>query len=92
MTDILDLHWSISDDAVANQVGDETVILHMGNGTYYGLDTIGTFLWEGLKAGSSPSEIAEQITAEYDVDRPTVDGDLRRFLSELEEQGLVEKP
>ncbi|MBX2805124.1 MAG: PqqD family protein [Hyphomicrobiales bacterium] len=91
MTDILDLHWSVSDDAVANQVGDETVILHMGNGTYYGLDTIGTFLWEGLKSGSSPSETVKQITAEYDVDASTVETDLRRFLAELEEQGLVTK-
>lgn len=92
MTDILDLHWCVSDDAVANQVGDETVILHMGNGTYYGLDTIGTFLWEGLKSGKSPSDITKQITAEYDVDSPTVEADLRRFLGELEEQGLVTKP
>lgn len=89
MTDILELSWQISSDAVANQVGDETVILHLGNGTYFGLDTIGTSLWEGLKTGKRPSEICEQITQEYDVDRATVETDMRQFLSELAKNDLV---
>ena len=89
MTDILELQWRISDDAVANQVGDETVILHMGNGTYYGLDTIGTALWEGIKSGKLPSEVCDQILAEYDVERQKVESDLRHFLGELAEHELV---
>ncbi len=89
MTDILELQWQVSDDAVANQVGDETVILHMGNGTYYGLDTIGTTLWEGIKSGKTPSEVCDQIIAEYDVERQKVEADLRHFLGELAEHELV---
>ena len=91
MTDILELPWQISSDAVANQVGDETVILHLGNGTYFGLDTIGTSLWDGLKSGKTPSEICEQITEEYDVDRATVEADMREFLGELAKNDLVTK-
>ena len=89
MSDILDQTWQISDDAVANQVGDETVILHMGNGTYFGLDTIGTTLWEGLKSGKRPSEVCDEIAAEYDVTRQKVEEDLRHFLGELAEHELV---
>lgn len=89
MTDILDLQWQVSEDAVANQVGAETVILHMGNGTYYGLDMIGTTLWEGIKSGKLPSEVCDQIIAEYDVEREKVEDDLRQFLSELAEHELV---
>lgn len=91
MTDILDIDWRISADAVANQVGDETVILHMGNGTYYGLDTIGTALWDGFVAGKTPIEVCDHITAEYDVERETVLADMRQFLSDLADHGLVEK-
>ncbi len=91
MNDILELPWQISSDAVANQVGDETVILHLGNGTYFGLDTIGTSLWDGLKAGKTPSEVCDQITKEYDVDRATVEADMREFLAELAKNDLVTK-
>lgn len=91
MTDILELPWQISSDAVANQVGEETVILHLGNGTYFGLDTIGTSLWDGLKAGKTPSEVCDLILQEYDVDRPTVESDIRGFLDELAKNDLVTK-
>ncbi len=91
MTDILTMPWRISDDAVANPVGGETVILHLGNGHYFGLDEIGTQLWEGLKVGKLPSEICEEILAGYDVGRKKVESDLAQFLHELEEHDLVER-
>lgn len=51
MSDLLHSQWRITDQAIANAVADETVILHLGNGTYYGLDPIGAKLWEALQAG-----------------------------------------
>jgi hypothetical protein len=32
---------TISTNAVARLVGDDTVILHLGSGTYFGLDAVG---------------------------------------------------
>jgi hypothetical protein len=90
MSDILTHTWRISDDAVANAVGGETVILHLGNGNYYGLDTIGTVLWDGLKAGKLPSEVCDAILAEYDAERSVVENDLAQFLEELRANELVE--
>lgn len=91
MTEILSMQWRISDDAVANPVGGETVILHLGNGHYFGLDEVGTQLWEGLKAGKLPSEICEEVLAIYEVERSTVEGDLAKFLEQLEQHDLVER-
>lgn len=90
MSDILTTQWRISEDAVANAVGGETVILHLGNGQYYGLDTIGTLLWDGLKADKLPSEVCDQIIAEYDVERSVVASDLAQFLEELRANDLIE--
>ncbi|MEE4205956.1 MAG: PqqD family protein [Erythrobacter sp.] len=89
MSDVLQENWRPSDDAIANPVGGETVILHLGNGTYYGLDTIGSILWEGLKAGQRPSDVCERILEEYEVERETLENDLRQFLSELADNELV---
>lgn len=90
MTEILVSKWRISDDAIANPVGGETVILHLGNGKYFGLDAIGTRLWEGLKAGKLPLEVGEQLLEEYDVERAVLEADLVRFLDELKANDLVE--
>lgn len=88
-SDLLREDWRLSDDAIANPVGGETVILHLGNGTYYGLDSVGSLLWEGIKAGQSPSEVCDVILAQYEVSRETVEQDLCRFLEELSENGLI---
>ena len=91
VSNALDEKWAVSEDAIANPVGDETVILHLGNGTYYGLDTIGSLLWEGLKEGKRPAEVSATILTQFDVDKATLDADLTRFLSELAEHDLVTK-
>lgn len=90
MTDILKCHWRISQQAIANAVGDETVILHLGNGTYFGLDPIGARLWDALKAGDPPVSICDAVLQEYDVDPQTLEADLRALLHELASNDLVE--
>jgi hypothetical protein len=34
-----------ADHQVSSQLGDETVILHLEDGVYYGLDPVGTSIW-----------------------------------------------
>jgi hypothetical protein len=89
VTDILNAHWTISDQAIANRVGDEMVVLHLANGTYFGLDPVGALLWEGLTSGNLPSEVCDKILGSFEVDRDTAEDDLRSFLSELAESDLI---
>ncbi len=89
MTDILDRRFAVSPDAAESAVGDETVILHLVNGTYYGLDPVGTRIWGLIKGGVATPEICRTLADEYDVDLATIEKDARRFLTELEAQGIV---
>ena len=89
MTDILDRSLSPSPDAATSAVGDETVILNLVNGTYYGLDPVGTRIWEMLQDGTASGEICRTLAAEYMVDLATIEADTRKFLGELEAQGIL---
>lgn len=89
VTDILNAGWTISDQAIANRVGDEMVVLHLANGTYFGLDPIGALLWEALTKGETPSAACDIILDRYEIDRTTVEDDLRKFLDELAQGDLV---
>ncbi|MCL9998916.1 MAG: PqqD family protein [Erythrobacter sp.] len=89
MPDLLQTHWRISDQAVANAVGEETVILHLGNGTYFGLDPIGTRLWQALQAGDLPGSICESLLATHDVASAQLEADLRDLLGELAANDLI---
>ena len=89
MSDIFDKKLAPSDDAIASPVGDETVILHMKNGAYYGLDAVGTRIWELLKEGHSPAAICARMADEYDVAPDVLEADVRRLLGELEASEIV---
>lgn len=89
MTDILKERLKASPDAFANAVGDETVLLQIKRGVYYGLDRMGTRIWRGIKEGFTPVEICEQIAAEYGVALDTVETDARAFLQDLKANEIL---
>ena len=89
MTDILDRPLAPSPDAVESAVGEETIILHLKNGAYFGLDTMGTQIWALLKDGMAPTAICERICADYSADRETVETDVRQFLGDLQANDIV---
>jgi PqqD family protein of HPr-rel-A system len=89
MTDILQSNLTPSHDAVESRVGDETVILHLKSGTYFGLDAIGTRIWELLQQGMAASAICDRLQEEFEVEREVLEADARRFLTELEANDIV---
>jgi len=89
MTDILARPLAPSPDAVESAVGEETVLLHLVNGTYYGLDAVGTRIWKLIKDGVATPDICQQIVDDYGIDLPTVETDVRTFLSDLTAQDIL---
>ena len=89
MTDILQQQLKASPDAFASAVGDETVLLQVKRGTYFGLDAIGTRIWAGLNEGRTPMEICKQIAVDHDVPIETVEADARVFLEDLKANEIV---
>ena len=83
MTDPLTQTFTPATEAADSSVGDETVILHLGNNTYYGLDPLGTRIWALLKDGHQPLAIRDQLLSEYDVSSEVLEPDMRKFLSDL---------
>jgi len=89
MTDFLQKRLAPSPDAAESAVGDETVLLHLKSGTYFGLDAMGTRIWAMLKQGLAPADICARIAADHDVPLATVEADARRFLGELKDNDIV---
>lgn len=89
MTDILNRKLTPSPDTAESAVGEETVILHLVNGTYYGLDAVGTRIWALIKDGMALPAICTQLAEEYGVEQATIEEDARRFVTDLEAQGIL---
>ncbi|MBP1804834.1 PqqD family protein [Rubellimicrobium aerolatum] len=78
-----------SPEALESRVGEEMVLLHLGNDTYYGLDAMGTRIWTQLKAGTPLPAIRDRIAAEHGLDARTVEADMAPFLDDLLKNELL---
>ena len=77
-------------DQVSSDLGGEAVILGLGTGVYYGLDSVGTFVWNLLQEPRTIASLRDAIMDEYDVDRERCEQDLLALLERLMDEQLVE--
>ncbi|MBU7580947.1 MAG: PqqD family protein [Porphyrobacter sp.] len=80
-----------SEDVVAREVGGEMVLLDLSSGLYFGLDPVGSCVWERLsESGASLAELTDIIEASFDAPREVIATDLERLMGQLTEKKLVE--
>ena len=73
------------------KVADEAVLLDLDSQSYFGLDPVGTLIWEAVADGKSKAEIVERIIAQFDVDAEVAQRDLQAFLDQLADDELISK-
>ena len=79
----------VSDEQVSTSLGDETVILGMGDGVYYGLDAVGARVWALLVTPRRVSELVRAVVVEFDVTPEQCERDVVALLDDLSERRLV---
>ena len=79
----------VSKDVVSCDLGGETAMLDMKEGVYYGLNEIGTVIWELIQNPITLLEIIDKILEEYEVDEETCYADTVELIKEMEKNGLV---
>lgn len=85
----LDTHLSIPPQVMSRLVGDETVLLDLASGMYFGVDGVGQRIWESVAEGRSLAQAAAVIAAEYDVDEARAQQDVLEFATDLVSRGLL---
>ena len=81
---------NIPPEVMARTVGDETVILDLASGTYFGLDPVGARMWDLMGEGMTLAEVCDRMLEEYAVSRDQLEGDTLRLGEELQRQGLIQ--
>lgn len=81
--------FTIPDHVMMRSVGTDAVLVDLEGGMYFGLNEVGASIWKHLADGASLAEIEDAVMAEFDVDRETVDADVRRIIQELIASRLI---
>ena len=85
-----DARLKIPEQVVTRQVGDETVLLDLESGTYFGLDPVGSRFLELLQAESALTAVIARMLEEFEVTEAQLEADLVRLADEMLASGLLE--
>ena len=73
-----------------NVIDDEVVMLSIENSEYYGMEKVGSRIWELLEKPLSFGELVEYLMDEYDITKEKCIEDSVSFLEDLVEKKLIE--
>ena len=79
----------ISSEVLSQQVNGETVLLDLEGESYFGLNEVGTRVWQLLQAGESMQRLVDLLSAEFDASTDQIEMDVHDLLKKLNEAGLV---
>jgi hypothetical protein len=67
----------------------EAVLVDLGSGKFFGLDEVGTRVWDGMESETTVDALVDRVVAEFEVSRPRAEKDLHALLRDLARRGLV---
>lgn len=89
MTGLYSQKVIIEDNILMRELDGESVILDLSSENYFGLDDIGTRMWQVLAESNNVKDAYDILLEEYDVAPEQLQQDLREFITDLFESGLV---
>lgn len=75
---------------VAVDLDDETIVLHLENGVYFGLQNVSARIWTLLQRPIRIAEIERTLLQEYDVAPDRCHEEVFKLVTELIERELVD--
>ncbi len=81
---------SPTEDTMLRELSGEAVLLNLDTGQYFGLDEVGTAMWNALTGSTNLQQAYETLLSDYDVEAETLRQDLVDLLEKLLEHGLLE--
>jgi len=86
----LDTTVVATDQSVSSDLAGERVLLHLESGVYYGLNEVGSHIWEALTETTTLQEVVTRLEDIYDVERSVLEDDVLDLVTDLLDAGLVD--
>ena len=84
------------DEFVVRKIGEEYIAVPVGKAALefnglLALNEQGAWLWKQMAAGADGEQLLQGMLEEYDVDRETAESDIKEFVNNLREKGILEQ-
>src|SRR5262245_41522709 len=77
-------------DVVAAEADQDVVMVSIANGLYYAVSDIARKIWETIDRPKKISDLIDDLTATYSVDRHVCEEETLSFLEDLRTEGLLQ--
>jgi PqqD family protein of HPr-rel-A system len=78
------------DDVLDTEIDDQTVMMDIEQGSYFGLNKTATRIWAMLAEPMIIGELCDRLTEEFDVPREQCVQQVGAFLENLLDRGLLQ--
>ena len=80
----------VSSGTLYRELQGESVLLQLDSGEYFGLDEVGTRIWQLIVEKGDLAEVEAAMLEEFDVDKAALSNDLSRLVDQLVAKRLIE--
>jgi len=81
--------FSVAPDITISVIDGEAALLNVRTGAYFGLNAVGTFIWQSITEGKTFDETVQCICAEFSADVAVAAADARTFTQKMLDRGLL---
>ena len=78
-----------SPDVLFQELDGEAVLLDLKSEQYFGLDEVGTRIWQLMEESGELDTVYQTLLTEYEVSAEQLQSDLISFVNNLSEAGLI---
>jgi hypothetical protein len=82
--------FTLSKNALIRELNGEAVILDLDSGTYFGLNAVGTRIWQLIERHGRLKDVFDELCREYDATTDELEQDLLALVARLAEAHLGE--
>lgn len=82
---------TISNSVVFRDLSGETVLLNLDSGIYYGLDPVGTRVWQLLGEAIPLATVCSTMQKEYAVSQDVIERDVLKLVGDLCDKRLLRR-
>ena len=80
---------TFSPHVLSQEVSGETVLLDLESEYYFGLDAVGTRIWQLIRDSGELRTIYNTLLEEYEVEETQLRADLEALITDACERGLI---
>jgi hypothetical protein len=77
-------------DVIAAAADQDLVMVSLANGFYYGVSEVAREIWEAIEQPTKVSDLIDDLSATYNIDRSTCEEETLSFLEDLLTEKLLQ--